>query len=420
MNSRSSSAISTIRLLAVMEPKTVTGAAKTMLDFCKATRDLGSGFLGSTAIETSIATFERGRHCDPNRGNRGEGSANNVDQSPNGFVAAARKIGLEVDIIPERAPFDLSVIPALRKIVNQRAPDIILTQHVKSHFVVRLSKLWREYSWIAFHHGYTKTLPRERIYNRMDRLSLPKADRVITVCEAFARELTSVAGVPRERIHVQHNSIRPEKVGTSEEAEMVRKRLGIAKDESLVLSVGRLSREKAHIDLLSAFNRLRENNPATKSTIVIVGEGPERASLAAAAASLRLTESVIFVGEVSNVQPYYAAADVVVLPSHSEGSPYVLLEAMAAKVPIVATAVGGVPEMVEDEQSALLVPARDPRAMAAAIARVLTDPELARKLTANGSALVGTRYSPQSYVRSLLEIYREVISTSTKRNSQVR
>ena len=418
MNSRSSSAISTIRLLAVMEPKTVTGAAKTMLDFCKATRDPGSGFLGSTAIETSIATFERGRHSDPNRGNRGEGSANNVDQSPNEFVAAARKIGLEVDIIPERAPFDLSVIPALRKIVNQRAPDIILTQHVKSHFVVRLSKLWREYSWIAFHHGYTKTLPRERIYNRMDRLSLPKADRVITVCEAFARELTSVAGVPRERIHVQHNSIRPEQVGTSEEAEMVRKELGIAKDETMVLSVGRLSREKAHIDLLSAFNRLRENSPAAKSTVVIVGEGPERAGLAAAAASFGLSESVIFAGQVSNVQPYYAAADVVVLPSHSEGSPYVLLEAMAAKVPIVATAVGGVPEMVENEESALLVPARDPRAMAAAIARVLTDRELARKLTANGSTLVATRYLPETYVRSLLEIYRDVISTSTKRNAQ--
>ena len=168
--------------------------------------------------------------------------------------------------------------------------------------------------------------------------------------------------------------------------------------------------------MLSAFDRLRENNPAAKSTVVIVGEGPERASLAAAAASLRLTERVIFVGEVSNVQPYYAAADVVVLPSHSEGSPYVLLEAMAAKVPIVATAVGGVPEMVEDEESALLVPQRDPRAMAAAIARVLTDPALAQRLTANASALVATRYSPETYVRSILEIYRGVISTSTKRN----
>jgi glycosyltransferase involved in cell wall biosynthesis len=401
-----------------MEPKTVTGAAKNMLDFCRATSSLSTKFPGSTAIETSIATFERARHPAPNLSESKESDASHVDQSPNEFVAAARELGLQVDIIPERAPFDLRVIPALRQIVKLRSPDIILSQHVKSHFVVRLSKLWKEYPWIAFHHGYTRTLSRERIYNRMDRLSLPKADRVITVCEAFARELTNVAGVSRERIHVQHNSIRPEPAGSTEEAKVLRTRLGIGKDETLLLSVGRLSREKAHIDLLSAFKHLRESNPATKLILVIVGEGPERTSLATAAASFGLSECVIFVGQVGNVQPYYAAADVVVLPSHSEGSPYVLLEAIAAKVPIVATAVGGVPEMVENEESALLVPARDPRSMATAISRVLTDPELARKLIANGSTLISTRYSPETYVRSLLEIYREVISTSTKRNPQ--
>jgi glycosyltransferase involved in cell wall biosynthesis len=256
-----------------------------------------------------------------------------------------------------------------------------------------------------------------RVYNRLNRWSLPAADRVITVCEAFAREL-SFGGVPRERIHVQHNSIRPERLGSSEEAEAIIKRLGIAKNETLVLSVGRLSREKAHVDLIAAFKHLPENYSDTKSTIVIVGDGPERAGLAALASSFHKIGKVIFVGQVSNVQPYYAAADVVVLPSHSEGSPYVLLEAMAAKVPIVATAVGGVPEMVENEETALLVPARDPGAMAAAIGRILSDAELAHKLSANASTLVATRYSPETYVRSLLEIYRELISTSTKRNSR--
>lgn len=401
-----------------MEPKTVTGAAKTVLDFCRATSDLASRVPGSIPIETSIATFERARHTTPNLSDPPEASTSSVGQSANEFVAAAREIGLKVDIIHERGPFDLRVIPALRKIVRLRAPDIILTQHVKSHFIMRLSKLWQEYPWIAFHHGYTKTVPRERIYNRMDRLSLPKADRVITVCEAFAGELTSVAGVPRGRIHVQHNSIRPEQVGSSEEAGALKKRLGLAEDEKLVLSIGRLSNEKAHIDLLRAFKHLTEISPEIESTLVIVGDGPEREGLIAAAESFSLGKRVIFAGQVSNVQPYYAAADVVVLPSHSEGSPYVLLEAMAAKVPIVATAVGGVPEMVVDDESALLVPARDPRSMAEAIARVLTNPELARKLTASAATLVATRHSPETYVRSLLEIYREVISTSTKRNPQ--
>jgi len=385
---------STIKILAVVEALTVNAVAKNMLEFHRAARDLKERHPGSATIETSLVTFDR---------------TGTPAKSPNEFVTAARKLGLEVSIIKERFRFDTRVIPALRKIVERTQPDIVLTHQVKSHLLMKVSRLWRKYPWVAFHHGYTTTDRKMRAYNMLNRWSLPRADRVITVCEAFAREL-SVDGVQRRRIHVQHNSIRPEPLGTSEEAKALRNRLGIAPDEHLVLSVGRLSREKAHIDLLAAFNYLRENTPDIKSTVVIVGEGPERASLAAAAASFGLSERVIFAGEVSNVQPYYAAADVVVLPSHSEGSPYVLLEAMAANVPLIATAVGGVPEMVEDEESALLVPARDAPAMAAAIARVLTDSELARKLTAHAATLVATRHAPDTQIRSLIELYQSVLT----------
>ncbi len=390
----------TIKLLAVMEPKTVTGAAKNMLDFCRFARDVNETLPGSTIIETSIVTFERGRN---------EGKTSGSLESPNEFVKAARELGLEVDIIPERFRFDLRVIPSLREAIERRAPDIVLTHHVKSHFLMKMSRLWQKYAWVAFHHGYTKTHFREHLYNRMDRLSLPTAKRVITVCEAFARELVG-AGVSRERINVQHNSIRPERKASAEEARAIKTQFGIKEGDPVVLAIGRLSSEKAHIDLLNAFRHLQSNNSELKAKLIIVGDGPERERLEAAARSLSISGSVHFAGQISDVKPYYAAADLLVLPSHSEGSPYVLLEAMAAGLAIVATTVGGVPEMVEDDVSALLVPPRDPEKMAAAIARVLKDAELARRLTANASALIATRYSPETYVRSLVEIYRQIIS----------
>jgi glycosyltransferase involved in cell wall biosynthesis len=131
--------------------------------------------------------------------------------------------------------------------------------------------------------------------------------------------------------------------------------------------------------------------------------------LEAAAELPGLKERVVFAGQVSDVNSFYAAADVFVLPSHSEGSPHVLLEAMAAEVPVVATSVGGVPEIVEDDVSALLVPSADPTALASAISRVLNDKELARRLTKNAAELITTRYTPENYVRSLVKIYREVI-----------
>jgi glycosyltransferase involved in cell wall biosynthesis len=400
----------TIKLLAVMEPKTVTGAAKNMLDFCRFARDINETLPGSTIIETSIVTFERGRNSQTGR--RDEGNMPSSLEPPNEFVKAARALGLEVDIIPERFRFDLRVIPSLREAIERRAPDIVLTHHVKSHFLMKMSRLWQKYHWVAFHHGYTKTHFREHLYNRMDRLSLPTANRVITVCEAFARELAG-AGVSRERINVQHNSIRPERTASAEEAQAIKAKFAIEEGEPLVLAIGRLSSEKAHIDLLNAFHHLQSNASEPSAKLIIVGDGPERERLEAAARSLGLDGHVHFAGQISDVKPYYAAADLLVLPSHSEGSPYVLLEAMAAKVAIVATAVGGVPEMVEDEESALLVPPRDPRAMAAAIIRVLKDAELARKLVANASALIATRYSPETYVRSLIEIYRRVMSNAT-------
>ena len=359
----------------------------------------------SQAKRSGIADYRNfpGDVCAPNR----------RPSVPSEFVKAARELGLEISVIPERFRFDTSVLPALRKIVVSKAPDIVLTHQVKSHLLMKLSRLSQQYPWVAFHHGYTTTDRKMRAYNLLNRWSLPAADGVVTVCEAFARDL-SVAGVPQKRIHVQHNSIRPEPATSWEESKLLRQRLGIADEEALVITVGRLSREKAQMDLLIAFNQLLKTNPDTRAKLVIVGEGPERGRLAASAASLGLSDRVMFTGEVGNVQPYYGAADVFVLPSHSEGSPYVLLEAMAAKVPIVATVVGGVPEMVKDEESALLVRSRDPRALASAIARILVDPELAGRLTEKAYTLATTSYAPETQIRSLLKLYLSLLRNEAR------
>jgi glycosyltransferase involved in cell wall biosynthesis len=277
---------------------------------------------------------------------------------------------------------------------------------------MKLSRLAEQYPWVAFHHGYTTTDRKMRAYNLLNRWSLPAAHRVVTVCEAFARDLAS-AGVSPERIHVQHNSIRPEPMRSSDEAKLLRQQLDIKDDDYLVLTVGRLSREKAQIDLLTAFNDLIKNQPDTHAKLVIVGDGPDLGTLEATAAVAGVTDRVKFVGEIGDVQPYYAAADVFVLPSHSEGSPYVLLEAMAAKVPIVATAVGGVPEMVTHEESALLASPGNPQALAAAIARVLGDPQLAKRLTANAYRLVTSSFAPETQIRSLIELYRSILKDQT-------
>jgi glycosyltransferase involved in cell wall biosynthesis len=388
--------ISSLKILSLVEATTINAVAKSVLEFHRSANDLSRNSADSPAIDGVVVTFER----------KPEGT-----KAPNDFVTAARELGLAVEVIPERRRFDLSVLPKLRKIINEHSPDLVVTHSVKSHFLLWRSRISRQYPWVAFHHGYTSTDIKMRVYNRLDRWSLPATDRIVTVCQAFARDLSRNNGVMLDKISVLHNSIRPRLPATDAESHAVRSRFGIGDDESLILTVGRLSKEKAHIDLLAAFKLLRESNPELRARLIILGDGPERERLETAAQSIGVKDSIVFAGQLSDVWPFYSAADVFVLPSHSEGSPNVLLEAMTAGTPIVATAVGGVPEMVEHDESALLVPASDPPALAEAIVRVLTDSELAQRITNNASALVRTRYSPDNYVHSLVGIYREVVKS---------
>jgi glycosyltransferase involved in cell wall biosynthesis len=229
---------------------------------------------------------------------------------------------------------------------------------------------------------------------------------VITVCEPFAQEL-QLKGVSRSRIYVQHMPIRPsEPVAPSRVVEL-RTELGINDEAQVLLSVGRLSSEKGHADLIRAFHLLRQK-PTGPVHLVLVGDGPERSRLVRLCEQLELKGGVRLVGHQGDVQPYYAMADLFVLPSHSEGSPNVLLEAMSAGVPVIATAVGGVPELLSDERNALLVKRRDVSALTVAICRLLEDVALRERLKSKGLQSV-LRHTPVAYYRAITGVFQEAL-----------
>jgi len=369
-----------LRVVSVMEAHSVTGPAKNLLEFGQRSRP---------AIEVTVVAYQRG----------GE------PESP--FIQAARKAGLAVDIVREQGRFDRSVPERLRAIVAERAPDIIQTHNIKSHFFMRLSGIWRTTPWLAFHHGYTNENLRMRIYNATSRWSFRASKRAVTVCQPFVEQLVE-RGVKREHIIVRPNSVRP--FLPPEDVPLAAARSEIKTPyEHLLVSIGRLSREKGHADLLEAFARLRKTfRPVVH--LLIVGEGGERTALEQQRSRLGLDGQVTFVGLKSDVRPYYALADVFVLPSHSEGSPNVLLEAMAAGCASVATAVGGVPETVTHEESAWLVPPRDPGAMAAALERLLSDAPLRKGLGERAKQIAESQFSPEAYCQSMMELYQKVLS----------
>ena len=392
----------TIKVLSIIEATTVTGPAKALINFSQTVRAPEHAAAGLPLVEHSIITFVRGA-AGTNAVKRNE--------APNQFVAAARAAGIEVDVIGERFRFDTRVIRELRRIAARRAPDIIESHMIKSHFLVKVSELGRRLPWVAFHHGYTKTDLKMQLYNRLNRWSLPSAARVVTVCNAFAPQLIS-AGVSAGKIFVRHNAIGPAVPAEEEEVRVLRHRLGVDSGEPVILAVGRMSREKGHVDLINAVGELRHLDPELNFKLVIVGDGPERERVERLAGELAISERVVLAGHVDDVHAYYVLADVLALPSHSEGSPLALLEAMATGVPVVATRVGGVPEIVSDGTSALLVAPKDPRAFAIALARVLRDPQLVRTLSANALERSRQDFSPEAYARSLTELYLALLADS--------
>lgn len=363
----------------------MVGSAKAVLAFAeesiRARTDLPN-------VELSIMTFSR------------------VPEE-NSFTAAVRKIGVPLDLVSERKRFDTRVIGQLRELVQKRATDIIWSNSVKSHFLVRWAGLNRSRGWVAFHHGYTATDLKMRIYNQLDRWSLRAADRVLTSSGAFINELERQS-VGTNRIHIRHMPSLPFGHVTTDRKLELRRQLGLDDRTRILLSVGRLSREKGHADLIRALPQLRQLTGSTPVRLVVVGEGPERSSLEELRDTLGLNRHVALVGQQNDPSPYYAIADVFVLPSHSEGSPNVLLEAMAAGVPVVATAVGGVPEIATDGKDSLLVKKGEPAALAAAAAQLLGDEVLCRSLVSEARK-VAARKSPDDYYRSIVSVLTEAL-----------
>ncbi|MCU1292462.1 MAG: hypothetical protein JWP08_1312 [Bryobacterales bacterium] len=374
-----------IQVMAILEAQTVTGPAKNLLRFCQLAQSRPNA-----DVRVSLLTYVR--------------AGGNEHSLSNQVIDTVRAAGLEIDVVRERYPLDWRVIPQLQRLFRERSPDIIQSHSVKSHFLVALTKP-REMHWVAYHHGYTDPDFKMRMYNQFDRWSLPRADRVVTVCEPF-RDLLVRNGVSRERTRVVSNAVSVTENASVEDVSSLRAKWNLPEHARIILAVGRLSNEKGHHDLLAAAASFQRRYPDLH--LVIVGDGPERQRCQQQAERAGMAGRVRFTGYQRNTFDYYKLADLFVLPSLSEGSPNVLLEAMVARVPVIATAVGGVPELVKNGRSAILVKPGNPVELAQAISRMLDNPNLGATLRENAYREVLEQHTPEAHYVALLRLYQEL------------
>ena len=234
-------------------------------------------------------------------------------------------------------------------------------------------------------------------------LALRPHRRIIAVSEEVKGRYAEDLRVPRRKLVVVRNGILVPPPDVSADpalrAELLRDR-----PDYLIFTPARLHPQKGHAILLAAAALVPE------ATFVLAGDGPLRAELEQQARTLGIADRCVFLGYRPDVPALLAAADLVVLPSLYEGLPVSVLEAMAARRPVVATAIGGTDEAITDGETGLLVPAGDATALAAAIQQVRSDPALAGRLAAAGRRRVEREFSAATTASGVMKVYDEVMA----------
>jgi glycosyltransferase involved in cell wall biosynthesis len=323
------------------------------------------------------------------------------------FIQEAMRLGLNLQLLRQRLTIDPWLIPQAIRVVRQHRINVIQTHAHKANVLGFLIKPICRKPWIAFAHGYIHGGWKVRIYQFLDRTVLPHADRVVTVSESM-KELLVRIGVDAHKIVVVHNAIEPPAVDP-ESAAAVRARHGIAPTRKVIGVIGRLSPEKGQLDFLKALRTTVRQ--CADLTALIIGDGPDRAMLEQYTAEHGLRDHVVFTGYQERIADYIQALDLLVSPSLTEGLPNAVLEGMSHGIAVLATSVGGVPEIIGADNG-VLVPPSQPEILAAKMTELLTDDARRRDIAVKGRESLYPRFSPAHRVQKMVSLYRELVATS--------
>jgi glycosyltransferase involved in cell wall biosynthesis len=341
------------------------------------------------------------------------------------FVADARDVEVvHIDELGrEISPFrDLVATVRLARLIRRERPDILHTHTAKAGTVGRVAALLagRRAPRIVVHtfhghvlRGYFGPL-RSRFFRLLERRLAAHTTALVAVSPQVRDDLVALGIAPRERFVVIRLGIElDERVAASANGRLESRRyLGIAPDRFAVGWIGRMTAVKRTDDVLVAFKRLRDEG--VDAVLCMVGDGPDRAQLEQRAHELGVMRDTLFLGYQEDVAPFYAAFDALVLPSSNEGTPVSAIEALASGRPVVATRVGGVPDVVEDGRDGFLVEPGDTGSLAQRLAQLARDPELRERMGKAGRERVLPRYAVERLVDDVDRLYRSLLESPAR------
>ncbi len=316
--------------------------------------------------------------------------------------------GFEVRFVPRRPGFDRALPRALRRTFASLRTDIVHAHNRTALFYGVLARGLSSHPRLVYTE-HDRSFPEVLKVRLLHSILARRIDAVAAVATAVANAIVATERFPRGKTEVIVNGVADPATDLSPDQARreIREEFGIPSGRRLVLAIGHLTPVKDHATLLDAIARM---SPATRPFVLIAGDGELRESLEAQRASSSLQECVALPGYRADIPRLLRAADLLVMPSRSEGLSLALVEAAARGVPIVATAVGGNSEVVQDEVNGLLVPSRDPAALASAIERLCADDAMRARMGRAGLARFQSRFRLDGMIARYEDLYRRVLA----------
>jgi L-malate glycosyltransferase len=334
-----------------------------------------------------------------------------------------RRLDVSVTVIEETRTSLLGLFLGLRRTLRDQRCTLV---HVHKYKDGILGTLAARIAGVPFVvrtiHGHSEPEQgwrqiKGQFYDGVDRFTQQYLDDLVIAVSQRMVETLWEAGYPPTLVTCIHNGLDLSRIATTRDPIDVRRALGIDPSAPLIGTAGRLGPVKGHIHLVHIARRLLQTDDRTR--ILVAGDGPLQDELTTAAAALQVGHACVFPGARRNIYDVMAALDVFVLPSLSEGLPMSLLEAMALSRPVVASDVGGIPEVIQHGINGLLVPPGDENALARACLELIRNREYAARLGARARQTVEQSFSHEHSGAALLNVYRSLAVMPAHRGGAV-
>lgn len=323
------------------------------------------------------------------------------------LVEAIRRSGVPVHYLPKRSRFDIRFVLAFTRLLRRRNYALVHAFSVTAEIwsVVARTLCGRAPVLVASERSFGSD--KGAGYWLLKRMVVARSAAVIANSRAGARSTARHTRMPEARFAVIGNGVETPAPMSAVERDALRRAIGAPAGRTVGLFVGRLVQAKNLPCLVEAVASLP---PGDRPWIAMAGEGPMRAALHDQIEAAGVTDSVRLLGEVENAAQLMQVADFLVLPSHFEGQSNALLEAMAAGCPVIASRVGGTPELVEHGCTGLLFPPGDASALARAMAGLAADPKLRRQLADAGREFVARHHSATALAAATSAVYERCLA----------